>query len=86
MLNRRRQQQILKEFVKKTTTTARGLAKSLGTINSMQDAILPVRVHTSKIYTLKNFALTSRGWDTPIVISKGAMEDLRWCITEEGMY
>ena len=59
--------------------SARELASILGKINSMADALFPVRVHTTHLHSLKLSVLSlCKGWDHRTQLTDGAIDDLRW--------
>jgi hypothetical protein len=58
-------------------TSARDLASILGKINSLQDAMLAVRVHTTGLHEM-NLNLMSRSWDKKAHLTEEALQDLHW--------
>ena len=61
----------------KKPASARSLASVLGKINSLQDAVLPCRVHTTGLHTLK-LKLAASSWDKQAPLTEEAKEDLLW--------
>ena len=60
----------------KKPASARSLASVLGKINSLQGAVLPCRVHTTGLHTLK-LKLAASSWDKQAPLTE-AKEDLLW--------
>ena len=67
----------LKSFTRKQTATARDAASILGKLNSLADAILASRLHTSEIHDFKLRALR-RSWDAATTIPQAALDDVAW--------
>ena len=67
----------LKSFTRKQTATARDAASVLGKMNSLADALLASRLHTSEIHDFKLRAL-NRGWDAATTIPQAALNDAAW--------
>ena len=67
----------LRSTLNKDKVTARQLASVLGKINSLADAMLTARVHTTGLHTLKT-CLLKQGWEAAAPLSEAAREDLKW--------
>lgn len=69
----------LKMWMKKDTATARECAGILGKLSATADALYHNRVHQSGLRDFKEKALKN-GWDTPMMVSQKAREDIQWWI------
>jgi hypothetical protein len=63
--------------VLKKPASARCLASILGKINSLQDAMLATRIHTTELHEMK-LALAEKSWDYKAPLTKEAIQDLEW--------
>ena len=62
----------------KQLPSARSLASILGKINSLQDALLASRIHTTGLHTLKLQLASQGSWDRTGSLTQEAAEDLQW--------
>jgi hypothetical protein len=63
-------------------TSARNVARLLGRINAMGDAMDTTKVHTNGLYQLQLSALRKCGWDQPTAWSDVAKNDVTWWIQQ----
>ena len=68
----------LRSTINKSNISARQLSSVLGKINSLADAMLSARVHTSGLQELKTSILRNKGWDEAAPMTKAALQDLQW--------
>ena len=73
----------MKAALRRPALSARDAASLLGKLQSMADALLPVRVHTSGVHAFKLQALRqggSRPWDRTMPLPDAARQDLLWWV------
>ena len=71
----------LRRFINRPACSARSLASLLGKVNSLADALFPVRVHTTGIHQLKLSLLRrGRGWDFESTKTTEAISDAQWWV------
>ena len=68
----------LKQFSRGGKATARDEASILGKLNSLADAVFPVRAHTTAIHAFKLRALARGSWDSPTSLPQDARDDTNW--------
>jgi hypothetical protein len=70
----------MKAALRRPALSARDAASLLGKLQSMADALLPVRVHTTGIhqFQLACIARAQKSWDRTFQLPKEAREDLQW--------
>lgn len=68
----------LKQFSRGGKATARDAASILGKLNSLADAVFPVRAHTTAIHDFKLRALARGSWDRSTSLPQDARDDIKW--------
>eukprot|EP01124_Arcella_intermedia_P034585 TRINITY_DN8600_c0_g1_i2.p2 TRINITY_DN8600_c0_g1~~TRINITY_DN8600_c0_g1_i2.p2 ORF type:complete len:358 (-),score=35.48 TRINITY_DN8600_c0_g1_i2:897-1970(-) len=71
-----------RKLASRDKATPREIAKFLGYLNYLAQAIVPERLRTRALYTLKDKSLQMGDWDTPIPITNEVQEELRFWMGE----
>lgn len=74
--------QVLRLFTIGEQISARALAKLIGRLNSLSDAIFPARLHLAGLHQSLNATLQGGSWESTRFLSEEAARDLLWWTQE----